>query len=92
MSDFAATLRQAFGDRAWSNLPLAPLTTFRVGGPADWLVEPRGSAEIVTALQIAHAAGVPVTLLGGGSNVLVADAGIRGLVLRPRGLFGGAAA
>jgi len=85
MSEFAATLRQAFGERARSNVPLAPFTTFRVGGPAEWLVEPRGSAEIVTALQLAHASRVPVTLLGGGSNVLIADAGIRGLVLRPRG-------
>jgi UDP-N-acetylmuramate dehydrogenase len=48
-------------------------------------VEPRGADEIVTALRIARDAGVPVTILGGGSNVLVSDAGLRGLVLRPRG-------
>ena len=66
-------------------MSLAPLTTFRVGGPADWLVEPRTSDEIVTALKLASEAGVPVTMLGGGSNVLVSDDGVRGLVIRPRG-------
>ena len=68
-----------------SHHPLAPLTTFKVGGPADLFVEPRSSEEVVTALRLARAHGVAVTMLGGGSNVLVADAGIRGLVLRPRG-------
>lgn len=71
--------------RVASAHPLAPLTTFKVGGPADLFLEPRSEAEIVTALQVAHGHGVAVTMLGGGSNVLVADAGIRGLVLRPRG-------
>ena len=66
-------------------MPLAGFTTFRVGGPADWLLETRSSQEIVAALWLAHRWGVPVTMLGGGSNVLVADAGVRGLVIRPRG-------
>jgi UDP-N-acetylmuramate dehydrogenase len=61
------------------------MTTFRVGGPAEWLVETRGRAELVAALRLAHEAGVSVTMLGGGSNVLVNDAGVRGLVIRPRG-------
>jgi UDP-N-acetylmuramate dehydrogenase len=86
MSAFDTALRSAFGEqRARREAPLAPLTTFRVGGPAEWLIETRNSGEIVTALALAHAAGVRVTLLGGGSNVLIADAGIRGLVIRPRG-------
>jgi UDP-N-acetylmuramate dehydrogenase len=85
VSRFFETLQEAFGDRARANAPLAPLTTFRVGGSADWLVEPRNSDEIVAALRLAHGAEVPVTMLGGGSNVLVSDAGIRGLVIRPRG-------
>jgi UDP-N-acetylmuramate dehydrogenase len=72
-------------DRVQSGVPLAPLTTFRVGGPAEWFFETRNSDEIVTALRAAHELGLPVTLLGGGSNVLVADAGVRGLVIRPRG-------
>jgi len=86
MSGFAAALATTFGaDRVRIQAPLAPYTTFRVGGPADWLVEPRSSDEIVAALRLAREADVPVTLLGGGSNVLVSDRGIRGLVLRPRG-------
>jgi UDP-N-acetylmuramate dehydrogenase len=64
---------------------LAPLTTFRVGGPAEWLIEPRGSDELVAALRLARRFGLAVTMLGGGSNVLVSDAGVRGLVIRPRG-------
>jgi UDP-N-acetylmuramate dehydrogenase len=83
--DFAAAARAAFGaDRVRANADLASMTTFRVGGPADWLVETRNSDEILTALALARDAHLPVTLLGGGSNVLVADAGVRGLVIRPR--------
>lgn len=86
MTPFAEALRAAFGaDRVHAEAPLASLTTFRVGGPAQWLVEPRTSDELLTGLRIAAEASVPVTMLGGGSNVLVADAGVRGLVLRPRG-------
>ena len=86
MTGFAAAMRTAFGaDRVRSEALLAPLTTFRVGGPAEWLIETRNSDEIETALSIARGAGVPVTMLGGGSNVLVADDGVRGLVIRARG-------
>jgi UDP-N-acetylmuramate dehydrogenase len=86
VSAFAAAMAAAFGpDRLRSEVPLAPFTTFRVGGPAEWFFESRGSQEIVAALRIAHDAGIPVTPLGGGSNVLVADRGVRGLVVRTRG-------
>ena len=86
MSAFSEAMTARFGEgRLAANVVLAPMTTFRVGGPADWLFEPRNSEEMVEALRVAAAAGVPVTLLGGGSNVLIADAGIRGLVVRPRG-------
>jgi UDP-N-acetylmuramate dehydrogenase len=82
---FSSALRETFGDRARRDVPLAPLTTFRVGGPADWLVEPRTADEIIAALRLASEAGVAVTMLGGGSNALVSDEGVRGLVIRPRG-------
>ena len=85
MSDIGSALRAAFGDRARQHVPLAPFTTFKVGGPADWFLETRHSDEIVTALSVATACGVPMTVLGGGSNVLVADAGVRGVVIRTRG-------
>jgi UDP-N-acetylmuramate dehydrogenase len=85
MTSFGDVLGSTFGvDRVRCNVPLAELTTFHVGGPADWLFETRGSHEIVTALKLARDASVPVTLLGGGSNVLVSDSGVRGLVIRPR--------
>jgi UDP-N-acetylmuramate dehydrogenase len=81
----AEELRARFGvDRVISEAPLGPLTTFRVGGPADYLFEPRDSAELLAALEAARREGVPVTMLAGGSNVLVSDAGVRGLVIRPR--------
>ena len=86
MIDFASAAQAVFGpDRVRANVSLAPLTTFRVGGPADWLVETRSADEIVAALRLARAAEVPATILGGGSNVLVADRGVRGLVIRTRG-------
>jgi UDP-N-acetylmuramate dehydrogenase len=83
---FGDVLRAAFGaDRVHADALLAPLTTFKVGGPAEWLVETRNSDEVLAALKIAHASHVAVTLLGGGSNVLVSDLGVRGLVIRTRG-------
>lgn len=86
MNDFTSTLTATFGaERVRCEAPLREYTTFHVGGPAQWLLETRGSDEIVTALRLASEAGVPVAMLGGGSNVLVADAGVRGLVIRPRG-------
>ena len=86
MSELAARLELAFGaDRIKRDAPLASMTTFKVGGPAELLIETRNSDEIVTAIKLAHAAGIRVTVLGGGSNVLIADAGIRGLVIRVKG-------
>lgn len=85
-AEFDRELSDAFGDRrVRRHAPLGPLTTLRVGGPADWLVELHGAAELRAAIAIARRAGVPVTVLGGGSNVLVADAGVRGLVVRVHG-------
>jgi UDP-N-acetylmuramate dehydrogenase len=83
---FVSAMSAAFGAaRVRELVPLAPFTTFKVGGPADWFLETRSSAEIVTALRLASQHDVAVTMLGGGSNVLVSDAGVRGLVIRTRG-------
>ncbi|HYN05775.1 MAG TPA: UDP-N-acetylmuramate dehydrogenase [Vicinamibacterales bacterium] len=65
-----------------ANAPLAPLTTFRVGGPADWLIDVSTTAQLTGVLRAAGAEAVPVTVLGGGSNVVIADEGVRGIVLR----------
>jgi UDP-N-acetylmuramate dehydrogenase len=86
MSALVDALTSRFGaDRVRTEVPLAPLTTFKVGGPAEVLVETQSAEELVDAIRIATSAGVRVTVLGGGSNVLIRDEGIRGLVLRPRG-------
>ena len=85
MTSFEDRLRATFGDRVLKGAPLAPLTTFKVGGSADWLVTVRHARELRDALAIAREFEVPVTPLGGGSNVLVADSGLRGLVLRIHG-------
>ena len=83
---FQRQMADRFGsERFREGVPLAPLTTFKVGGPAEWLLETLSSDELVEALRIAHDAGVGVTLLGGGSNVLIGDRGVSGLVLKPRG-------
>lgn len=62
--------------------PLSRYTHYRLGGPADILVLPASIDDVVTVQQAAHQRGIPVTVLGGGSNVLIADAGLRGIVLR----------
>jgi UDP-N-acetylmuramate dehydrogenase len=85
VSDAAAALSQQFGERLRRDVPLAPMTTFKVGGPADLFLETTSGEELVAALRLAHSAGIAVTMLGGGSNVLIADRGIRGLVIRPKG-------
>lgn len=79
-------LRRVFGEsRVQRDVPLAPITTFKVGGRADWLVHARTGEEIRQALEIARRFALPVTVLGGGSNVLIADRGLRGLVIRVHG-------
>lgn len=69
-------------ERVVAGASLAPYTTFRVGGAADWLADVRTVDELVALVTAAREAGVPVTVLGGGSNVVVADRGVPGLVLR----------
>ena len=64
--------------------PMAPLTTLRVGGAADRLLTVNSRAELIAGLRLAQGAGVPWLVLGNGSDLVVADAGIRGLVIRNR--------
>ena len=60
---------------------LANHTSFRIGGPAEWFAEPSTLEELVQVLQGASQADLPVFVVGGGTNILAADRGIRGLVL-----------
>ncbi|NDJ19389.1 UDP-N-acetylmuramate dehydrogenase [Myxacorys almedinensis A] len=67
-----------------ANVPMASLTSFRVGGPAEWYVAPRRIDELHASLEWARSQGLPVTMLGSGSNLLVSDRGIAGLVISTR--------
>ncbi len=64
------------------NAPMREYTTLRLGGPADVLAFPRNREEILAMSREARDAGMPVTVIGHGSNLLVLDGGIRGLVIR----------
>jgi UDP-N-acetylmuramate dehydrogenase len=75
-------LRAACGDRVRAAYRLAPLTTFRVGGPAAVYLEPESEPDLAAAGEAIRASGIPHVVLGKGSNVLVADSGFPGLVIR----------
>jgi len=64
------------------NIPLAPLTTFRIGGPARFFVEAKSVGEVQEAVAFARSRDLPLFVLGGGSNLVVADSGWPGLVLK----------
>jgi len=75
-------LRKALGEALLTHEPLRHHTTFRIGGPADFYFAARTADQMVAALRTAREVGLPVFLLGGGSNLLVSDDGFRGLVVR----------
>ncbi|HEX5759286.1 MAG TPA: UDP-N-acetylmuramate dehydrogenase [Thermoanaerobaculia bacterium] len=79
---FQALARDLGSERVRFGEPLAPYTTFQIGGPADLFYEPRTPDELARALLAARARGVPSFLLGLGANILVGDRGFRGLVVR----------
>ncbi|HVP14889.1 MAG TPA: UDP-N-acetylmuramate dehydrogenase, partial [Terriglobales bacterium] len=86
MSDLPVTieerLRSALGEGLLANVPMRLHTTFRIGGPADYFYNARTPERLIAALRAGHELGIPVHLIGGGSNLLVADEGVRGLVIR----------
>jgi len=77
-------LRAKFGDKARENVPLAPFTSARIGGPADILLTADTSAELARMVKFLWKHELPFTMLGGGSNVLVSDRGVRGVVILNR--------
>jgi UDP-N-acetylmuramate dehydrogenase len=77
----ANTLHRLFPSAKFDE-PLKRYTAWKIGGPADALLEPRSVDELVGATERAGEHDVPVTILGGGTNVLVRDGGIRGLTIR----------
>ncbi len=76
---FAATLDRA---RLHVSEPLAPFTTFRIGGPADVRFDASTADDLATAITAARGLGLPWFVLGLGANILVGDRGVRGLVIR----------
>jgi UDP-N-acetylmuramate dehydrogenase len=82
-----AIARQARGE-VQRAAPLAPRTAIRVGGPADLLVRPADPADLAAVLRACRELGVPLSILGGGANLLVADRGVRGVVVRLPPSFG----
>jgi len=79
--DHFITAAAELGVKIVANEPLSRHTTFRIGGPADLYATVNDGEHLIQLAELAAAHGVPTTLLGGGSNVLVSDAGIRGLVI-----------
>lgn len=78
-------LTEALGrERLRRRVPLAPLTTFKIGGPADLFYEATNADELAAAVTAARASGLPWFLLGLGANILMGDRGFRGLVIRNR--------
>ena len=84
MSPFERAMRERFGERVARNAPLAPLTTFKVGGPADFFLDVDDLDELRAVVRLTHGHGVPLNVVGGGSNLLIADRGINGMVVRLR--------
>ena len=74
-------LSRGYGGRLLLEEPLSRHTSFAIGGPADLFIAVREPEECVELVQLARAVEVPALLLGGGTNILVADAGVRGLVI-----------
>ena len=77
-------LASACGGKARRNEPLSGHTTSRLGGPADIWLPVDNLAELVEAVTLAGQHEVPIFMLGGGANLLITDAGIRGLVIENR--------
>ncbi|MEZ5942942.1 MAG: UDP-N-acetylmuramate dehydrogenase [Planctomycetaceae bacterium] len=71
-----------FSDITKPDEPMAQYTWLKVGGPAQWFIEPRNLDELEAVVRACHADGIPVRMLGGGSNILVRDEGVSGAVIR----------
>jgi UDP-N-acetylmuramate dehydrogenase len=74
-------LEQLFGDALQRDIPLAPYTSARIGGSADFLLEITSATALAQAARRLWGVGLPFRILGGGSNVLVADEGVREVIL-----------
>lgn len=76
------SLPDEFREITRNNEPLAPLTWLKVGGPAEFLVTPRNADELTALVKHCHEQEIPIRLLGSGSNLLVRDEGVNGVVVK----------
>ena len=74
--------KKVLGERLKEKEILAPYTTFKIGGPADFFFEAKTREQLISAVRASHRLVLPFLVLGGGSNVLVGDRGFRGLVIK----------
>ena len=81
LADADRRLSDVFGVRLEREHPLAPMTTYRVGGAATWFVAVRSADDLLAVADVRRATGVPVLLVGRGSNMLVSDAGFGGVAV-----------
>jgi UDP-N-acetylmuramate dehydrogenase len=82
LADAERLLRERLGSRLRVDFPLAPLTSFRIGGPAALFVEAEDDEALGSVADAARRTGTPVVVIGKGSNVLVSDGGFPGIVVR----------
>src|SRR3954469_23161456 len=77
-------IQRRIGVKTWRDEPLARFTTMRVGGPADLFATVPNVHELRAIVRFARARAIPLTILGRGSDVVIADRGVRGLVVQNR--------
>lgn len=82
MEETYKQLSRIFGDRIKRNELLAPYTTFKIGGPADLFFVATNQEELISIITQSRKLKIPMFILGGGSNILIGDRGIRGLVIK----------
>ncbi len=75
---------EAYGIRAERQVSLAPHTTIKIGGPAEYFATVSTTAQFTALVRWAQSVRLPYFVLGGGSNILISDAGVRGLVIYNR--------
>lgn len=83
-ASLAADLAAKFGDKVQENIPLAPYTSARIGGPADLLITAHSADELARIVTILWKAEAGYFILGGGSNILISDKGVRGITILNR--------
>lgn len=82
MHDVISALEREKAGKLLPHEPLAPYTTWKIGGPADLMVVPETKEELVRAVRVLRELGVPWTKMGKGSNMLVTDKGVRGVMIK----------